>query len=177
MKKVKEPVTQPQGLYLSQPINSYYQKPVNLFPLLMTMTSLFAILLFLIFLFLSSLHFYWGLGGRWGSEAVIPAGDNNTKVMMPGPLPTFVVAFGLLGFAVFILIKSGLLNINLPWWLEKYGLWIIAGIFILRAIGEFKYVGFFKKIKQTKFAQNDTKYYSPLCLLIGTLTIFIELSN
>ena len=141
------------------------------------MTIISAIILFLIFLFLSSLHFYWGLGGRWGSEAVIPAKDNNLNVMMPGPLPTFIVALGLLGFGLFILIKSELINLSSPLWLEKYGLWIIAGIFILRAIGEFKYVGFFKKIKQTKFGQKDTKYYSPLCLLIGTLTILIELNN
>jgi hypothetical protein len=141
------------------------------------MTTIFAIILFLIFLFLSSIHFYWGLGGRWGSEGVIPVKDNNVKVMMPGPLPTFIVALGLLGFGLFILTKSGLINLILPLWLEKYGLWIIAGIFILRAIGEFKYVGFFKKTKQTKFGQNDTKYYSPLCLLIGALTIFIELNN
>jgi hypothetical protein len=143
----------------------------------MSMTTIFAIILFLIFLLLSSIHFHWGLGGRWGSEAVIPVKDNTEKVMMPGPLPTFIVAFGLLGFGLFILIKSRLINLNLPLWLEKYGLWVIAGIFILRAIGEFKYVGFFKKIKHTKFGQNDTKYYSPLCLLIGTLTIFIELNN
>lgn len=140
------------------------------------MTTLFTIILFLIFLFLSSIHFYWGLGGRWGSEAVIPVKDNNVKAMMPGPLPTFIVAFSLLGFGLFILIKSRLINVSLPFWLEKSGLWIIAGIFILRATGEFKYVGFFKKIKQTKFGQNDTKYYSPLCLLIGILAIFIELS-
>lgn len=140
------------------------------------MTTIFAILLFLIFLFLSSIHFYWGLGGRWGGEAVVPVKDSNVKAMMPGPLPTFIVAFGLLAFGFFILIKSGLINVSLPSWLEKSGLWIIAGIFILRATGEFKYVGFFKKIKQTKFGQNDTKYYSPLCLLIGILAIFIELS-
>jgi hypothetical protein len=141
------------------------------------MTTIFPIILFLIFLSLSSIHFYWGLGGRWGSKAVIPVKDNNAKLMMPGPLSTFIVAFGLLGFGLFILIKSELINLNLPLWLEKSGLWVIAGIFILRAIGEFKYVGFFKKIKQTKFGQNDTKYYSPLCLLIGILTIFIELNN
>ena len=126
------------------------------------MTTIFAIILFLIFLFLSSIHFYWGLGGRWGSEAVIPVKDNKAKVMMPGPWPTFIVAFGLLGFGLFILIKSGLINLNLPLWLEKYRLWIIASIFILRTIGEFKYVGFFKKIKQTnsdKTIQNIIRTY------------------
>ncbi|NMH89945.1 DUF3995 domain-containing protein [Flavivirga sp. Y03] len=33
----------------------------------------------------------------------------------------------------------------------KYGSWIISIVFILRAIGEFKYIGFFKKIKTYAF--------------------------
>ena len=57
----------------------------------------------------------------------------------------------------------------------KSGLWIIAGIFILRAIGDFRYVGFFKSVKQSAFARADSRYYSPLCLLIGVLGIMIEL--
>lgn len=97
--------------------------------------------------------------------------------MMPGLLPTFIVAFGLLGFGLFILVKSGLINFNFPMWLDNYGLWIIASVFILRAIGEFNYVGFFKKIKHKKFGQNDTKFYSPLCLTIGILTIIIALNK
>ena len=40
-----------------------------------------------------------------------------------------------------------------------YGLWIIASLFMLRAIGEFKYVGFFKKYKHIQFGKNDTRYY------------------
>ncbi len=87
------------------------------------------------------------------------------------------MALGLLGIGLFILIKSGFILFNIPLWLDNYGLWIIAGIFILRAIGEFNYVGFFKKIKQTKFGQNDTKYYSPLCLTIGILTLLMELKK
>jgi hypothetical protein len=46
-------------------------------------------------------------------------------------------------------------------------------LFILRAIGDFKYLGFFKKIKNTKFGQNDTKYFAPLCLIIGILTLLV----
>ncbi len=141
------------------------------------MTTIITIVLFLIFLFLSSIHIYWGFGGHWGNGAVMPTKDDNTKVMMPGLLPTFLVAFGLLGFGLFVLIKSKVTDFNLPTWLDKYGLWIIAGIFIIRAIGEFNYVGLFKKIKHTKFGQNDTKYYSPLCLTIGILTIVLELNN
>ncbi|WP_281635816.1 DUF3995 domain-containing protein [Flavobacterium marginilacus] len=45
----------------------------------------------------------------------------------------------------------------------------------MRAIGDFNYVGFFKKIKLAKFGKNDTKYFSPLCLIIGILTLILEL--
>ncbi|ASS49492.1 MAG: hypothetical protein A3D31_02755 [Candidatus Fluviicola riflensis] len=142
------------------------------------MATLIALLLFLIFLFISSIHFYWAFGGKWGGDSVLPTkDDNNTKVLNPSVLPTLIVAFGLLGFGLFILVMSGLIPFNIPEWLFNYGLWIIAGIFILRAIGDFNYVGFFKKIKQTKFGKNDTNYFSPLCLVIGILTIILELSK
>lgn len=142
------------------------------------MTTAIAIILFLIFLFISSIHFYWVFGGEWGSDAVLPTkDDNNTKVLKPTILPTLIVAFGLLGFGLFILVMSGLITFDTPQWLAKYGLWIIAGIFTLRAIGDFNYVGFFKKIKLTKFGKNDTKYFSPLCLIIGILTIILELTK
>jgi hypothetical protein len=49
----------------------------------------------------------------------------------------------------------------------------IAIIFLIRAIGDFRYVGFLKKIKNTKFAKKDTKYYSPLCSLISVLAFII----
>lgn len=86
------------------------------------MTTIIAIILFLIFLSLSSIHFYWGFGGRWGSGAVIPAKDDHVKVMMPGVVPTLIVAFGLLGFGFFILTQAGVLSLQLPQPLNMYGL-------------------------------------------------------
>ena len=71
--------------------------------------------------------------------------------------------------------NSGIISYDLPDWIIKYGGWIIPIIFILRAIGEFKYVGFFKRIKQTEFGKLDTKFFSPLCLTIGLIGILIEL--
>ena len=95
--------------------------------------------------------------------------------MNPGLYECFVVALGLLGFGIFSLIKVRIILFHLPGWLLKYGLWIIAALFLLRAIGEFKYVGFFKKVNTTKFAKMDTKYYSPLCLFIAISGIILEL--
>ncbi|WP_447637604.1 DUF3995 domain-containing protein [Flavobacterium microcysteis] len=142
------------------------------------MTTVIALILFLIFLFISSIHVYWAFGGKWGSNAVLPTkNDNNTKVLNPTILSTLIVALGLLSFGLLILVVSGLIVFDIPEWINKYGLWIITSIFTLRAIGDFNYVGFFKKIKHTKFGKNDTKYFSPLCLTIGILTIILELTK
>ncbi|WP_307347298.1 DUF3995 domain-containing protein [Metabacillus malikii] len=46
---------------------------------------------------------------------------------------------------------------------------IITFIFFLRAIGDFKYLGFTKKIKNTNFSKYDTALYTPLCLYLGLI--------
>ena len=61
-----------------------------------------------------------------------------------------------------------------PTWLQDYGLYVVASIFLIRAIGDFNYVGFFKKVTTTEFAINDTKYFSPLCLFLGVVGLLIE---
>lgn len=123
----------------------------------------------LILLAISGIHFYWAFGGKWGIDAVIPTNIKGKKMIKVGEgkssfIATLIVAFGLLAMVLLHLEKVQLL---LPTWIVFYSLKIIAGIFLIRAIGEFKYVGFFKKIKGTKFAINDTKFYSPLCLLLS----------
>ena len=137
------------------------------------MTTVVSLLLFAVFGFLSGIHFYWGLGGKRGFEAAVPTGPNQEKVMAPSTWACFVVGFGLLCFGIFALISAHLIPVHLPGRLSDAGLGIIAAIFILRATGEFNYVGFFKKIKTTRFGKMDTKYYSPLCLTIGILCILL----
>ncbi len=135
------------------------------------------LLLVLIFLFLSSIHFYWAFGGKWGTEGVYPSKTDGSPMRPPSILATLIVAIGLLSFAAFYLIKAGYIAVQLPLWLNKNGLWILTGIFILRTIGEFNYLGFFKKVKNTKFAINDTKYYAPLCMIIALLTLILQLNS
>ncbi|MNE62550.1 hypothetical protein D3C87_15950 [compost metagenome] len=141
------------------------------------MITFIASILFLIFLFLSGIHFYWAFGGKWGASAAIPTKNDTEAVMNPGITATLIVALGLLAFGLLPLIISETIHFPLPLWLRKSGLWIIAGIFIVRAIGEFNYVGFFKKHKHTQFGKSDSKFYSPLCLLIGILALVLELSR
>ncbi|WMJ73663.1 DUF3995 domain-containing protein [Cytophagaceae bacterium ABcell3] len=142
------------------------------------MVIIIAVILCLVFLFLASLHIYWAVGGKWGSDAVLPTKDNRTKAIMPGPLPTFAVAFGLLCFGFIILNSVFELGVQFPLWLDvifRKSIWGIVVIFLLRAVGDFRYVGFYKKYKNTPFGKMDTKYYSPLCLGISLLTMAIAL--
>ena len=133
------------------------------------------LLLTIIFFALGMIHFYWLFGGKWGVSKALPTKEGGGDTFAPPKLATFIVGFGLLSIGFLYLIKSRMIEVQLPDFLMNYGLWIIPSIFILRAIGEFKYVGFFKKIKHTEFAKADTRLFSPLCLIIGILGSVIQL--
>ena len=139
------------------------------------MTTFLSILLFVVFLTLGFIHFNWVIGGTWGFDKSLPAYENGEIIFNPRKIDSAIVGLGLCLFGVVYLLKSGLVNFQLPNWIVTYGGWIIPCIFILRAIGEFKYVGFFKKIKQTDFGKMDSKLFSPLCLAIGLIGIYIHL--
>ncbi|NBC67076.1 MAG: DUF3995 domain-containing protein [Bacteroidetes bacterium] len=135
------------------------------------MATLSKILLTLIFFCLATIHFYWGLGGEWGMNKAIPGTNDGQLLFQPGPYATSLIGIMLLMAGVFYLLR--LLNVNMVPWLSMAGLWVIPFLFMLRAIGDFKYVGFFKTIRQTNFGQLDTLLYSPLCLLIAVLGFLI----
>jgi len=40
-------------------------------------------------------------------------------------------------------------------------------VLLARAVGDFKYVGFFKTVRASRFAVLDTWFYSPLCALLA----------
>lgn len=139
------------------------------------MTTLLAIILFALFTFLGSLHFYWAIGGEWGLKNASPKKINDDQALKPKSIDCIIVGIGLIFFGVFYFFKLELLEINgIDSFLYFTG-WIIPIIFILRAIGDFNYVGFFKKVKETKFGEMDTSLYTPLCVFISISGILIQL--
>lgn len=124
---------------------------------------------------LSILHFHWALGGSYGFDKSLPTNEKGERVLNPKRLDSAVVGIGLLKFAFVFMIKSNLIQILLPSIIMDYALWLIVIIFLLRAIGDFKYVGFFKKIRNTEFSKMDSKFYAPVCLLLSALGLIIEL--
>ncbi|NJN42418.1 MAG: DUF3995 domain-containing protein [Flammeovirgaceae bacterium] len=134
-----------------------------------------SILLSVILFALGVIHFNWVFGGSYGFEESLPTKENGERVINPKKIDSAIVGIGLIVFGLFYVFQSGLIEYMLPALITKYGGWLIPVIFLLRAIGEFKYIGFFKRIKNTKFGKADSKFFSPLCLAIGIAGVIVEL--
>jgi Protein of unknown function (DUF3995) len=131
-----------------------------------------------IFILLGAIHIYWGVGGKWGMKQALPQNIGTEKpVFLPGIVACFIVALGLFSMAFLTLNQADIININLPNVLKNYGMYAIGTIFILRAIGDFKYAGFFKKIRDTEFGKLDTLFYTPLCLYLALTSFTIGLNT
>ena len=147
------------------------------------MTPFLAVILASILASISALHFYWAAGGRWGSKVVVPTKPGNFKpsdqeglpAFNPGLLATATVAVLLIVAALVPLGAVGLVDLPIPNALVRFGIWALAIVLLLRAIGDFRYVGFFKRVRGTRFAEMDTRYYSPLCLTLSVLAFSVAL--
>lgn len=135
-----------------------------------------ALILALIFLLLSLLHLTWAMGSKWGWENSIPSDEKGNKVLSPSKKDCIVVGIGLMIFSG--LYVSNYLNTTLliNETVERIALLVVPCIFLLRSIGDFKYVGLFKKVKQTRFGKTDTSLIIPLCVTISALGFWIALS-
>ena len=128
-----------------------------------------------IFILLSFMHIYWALGGKRGMNAVIPTITENQDIIKPGPFITLAIAAGMGLFAFVIIGNLDIFREYIDISFFKYATLVIGILFTLRAIGDFRYVGFFKKATGTTFAKNDTRYYSPLSVVIAFFCYLIVL--
>ncbi len=127
----------------------------------------------IIFLLLSLLHFYWAFGGQLWYQDVLPTNSSGLKRLNPSIAAGLIIALGLLFLALITIANQGLFDKYIKGKYFRYGTLVIAVIFLLRAIGDFKFIGFFKTIIRTRFAINDTQIFSPLCLFIAILSLII----
>ncbi|WP_433945076.1 DUF3995 domain-containing protein [Paenibacillus sp. SN-8-1] len=121
---------------------------------------------------LSALHIYWIFGGRWGTTAAIPS-SGGKPLFRPSAMSTGVVAL-LLALAAWLVLELGAIKpVLFSGALLRIGGWLLGAVFILRSIGDFRWVGFFKKTKGTVFARMDSLFFSPLCLILGVSILLI----
>jgi len=119
-----------------------------------------------VLLALSLLHVYWAAGGRRGIDVVIPTvGERQT--INPSRFATVSVAAALAMAALIALGPTGILRSVVPEWLIRAGLVILTAVFGLRAVGDFRFIGFTKQVKETRFARLDTRVFSPLCVALA----------
>jgi hypothetical protein len=129
------------------------------------------------FALLSALHIYWALGGRSGAIAALPERDG-VPLFRPGLASTLVVAGLLASSALLVLAHAGRgPGVLLPDWIVTLGVPVVAVVMLARSVGDFRYIGFFKKVRDTRFARLDTRYFSPIALLLGAATASIAWSG
>lgn len=135
------------------------------------MRTFIALLVAGVFLALSGLHVYWALGGKTPGGAFIPEVAGR-RAFTPGRGARLAVAVALSVAALLVLARSGLLP-GLPAAPVAWACGLLGAAFVLRAIGEFRLVGFFKTVRGTEFASMDTWVYSPLCLVLGVAVLWL----
>lgn len=123
---------------------------------------------------LSALHVFWGLRGSDVSSAFIPEADGE-PLFRPRPMDCFAVAIALAVACFLVLAARGLVPSPLPAAWTRIGAAGVGAAFLLRAVGEFRYVGFFKRVRGTTFARWDTALFSPLCLALGLAGLWVAL--
>lgn len=112
-------------------------------------------------------HVYWAGGGHVGLGAVVPVREGR-ELFRPRPVGTLAVALLLFGAARTVLGCVGAWAVPPPFVrCSRRMTWLLAVTFALRAIGDFRYAGFFKRVRGTRFARWDSALYSPLCALLA----------
>ncbi|MAE85486.1 MAG: hypothetical protein CMB80_22315 [Flammeovirgaceae bacterium] len=135
------------------------------------------LLLATVFFFLSAIHIYWTFGGKWGHSNAIPTDREGNYLFSPGKGVTIFVAIGLAFFGIFYFNNTPFIQLNWPERVNSIGAWVIPSIFTLRAIGDFRYVGAFKRVKDTEFGEMDSKFFSPLCFIIGIIGFYLLINS
>jgi len=118
-----------------------------------TLSTILTFALAAVFFLEGALHLYWGLSGNLPEDALISRDEDGVRLFDAQPVMT--IASGVLQWIsalIVVLPGSGL----------KLGL---AVLLLLRAMGELNYIGFFKRVRGSRYATLDTWLYSPLSLV------------
>jgi hypothetical protein len=141
----------------------------------MSWITLVAVTLAGLFAGLAALHLYWAAVGGGNLAAAVPQ-KGGEPLFRPGPGACLAVALALALAALLCLAQGGMV----PWippFLARAGVWGLVVVFTVRAVGDFRYVGFFKRVRDSRFAYLDTRFYSPLCVLLAGLALWLVVSK
>ena len=130
----------------------------------------------LVFVALAVWHFRMALWPSSGVGGAVPS-VSGKLLFVPSIKATAGVGVVLLLFAGLVAAAGGLLEVGTPPRVLSWACLALALGLLARAIGDFKYVGFFKRVRDSRFARLDTMVYSPLCLLLAVGVALVAQHN
>ena len=136
------------------------------------MNTLIAIVVSLAFVVVAVWHFRMALSSGEGMSGAVPS-EAGKPLFAPSVGATLAVSLVLLVFACLVAATAGLVQVGLSERVLSWLCYALALGLLARAVGEFKYVGFFKRVRGSRFARLDTLLYSPVCLLLAVGVAFI----
>ncbi len=121
---------------------------------------------------LGLLHLYWAFWRGAGRTAFIPEVAGHPAFV---PTTRATVGVAALLFAAALLVFGCLFRWGGPTlgWIFTWGATGVAAAFFLRAVGDFRFVGFFKRVRGTTFALWDNLLFSPLCLGLALAALIV----
>lgn len=129
-----------------------------------------------VFVVLALWHFRMAFAPASGESGAVPSVQGK-PLFVPSSTATVGVGIVLLAFAGLVAATAGLLPLAVPRVVLVWLSYALALGLVMRAIGEFKYVGFFKRVRGSRFARLDTLVYSPLCLLLAVGVALVARHN
>ncbi|HEY1722473.1 MAG TPA: DUF3995 domain-containing protein [Magnetospirillaceae bacterium] len=112
------------------------------------------------------IHMYWALGGSIGVEALVPQTAKGPLFRVSASM-TLIVALVFILAADLMFTRLGMAATRIPPESVQVACITMAAAFLIRAVGDFRYVGFFKRVRGSRFAQLDTTLYSPVSLFLS----------
>lgn len=140
----------------------------------MTVSDIVAFAVVAVFIVLAAIHVYWAMGGRLGHSSAVPS-QQGRPAFVPSATATLAVSVALCLCAVVVAAAARLITAPVPSsWITWIAYALALGL-IARAIGDFRLVGFFKRVRDSDFARMDTAIYAPLCLVLGVAVFYVAL--
>jgi hypothetical protein len=123
----------------------------------------------LVFLGLAGIHIFWAFLGPRAPTGGVPFRADGSPVFVPSRPATLAVAALLLAAALILLERGGWGPGMLPRAWRGAAAAALSIILLLRGIRDFRYVGLFKRVRNTGFARLDSRYYTPLVLSLSVM--------
>jgi predicted permease len=129
---------------------------------------------------LTIMYVYWFLGGKNSIQYFFPSNSSlRRSKVKPKKWKLFITAI-VLAAMTWLNIEQIQYFIFDPVRHQEVFLWgnrCISIIFLLRAFGNFTYIGFTKTFTDSTYAKLDTYVYSPACVLVAVSAYMIDFLN